>query len=201
MSIGILFGFVVLVLLVWGLRGRKKQNKEWVKEERYEESGAWLDKRTGERGTYGSLDEEMEQERKGQAKRLKINELAHIVRSYCFAEYPGFGALSDVQTKACLAFVKTQAVALVAVIEKMTEGDETNIPEPAATAETQGAALKKRVLDFSFDHFPKLLDLEIEVIKKFDRVAGAMADAIVTEIERQKILFSSPPPLGPQDRI
>ena len=201
MGMGIFFGLLVLALLIWGLRSRKKQKTEWVKEERYDESGAWLDKRRGERGTYGSLDEEMEHERQDQSKRLKTNELAHVIRSYCFAEYPGFAALSEAQTKACLAFIKTQAAMLAAAIEKMTEGQEPVIPDALVAADTRGAALKKRVLDFSFDRFPKLLDLEIEVIKKFDQMAGSMADAIVVEIERQKILFPSPPPLAPQDKI
>lgn len=201
MSIGILFSLLVLALLIWGLRSQKKQKTEWIKEERYDESGAWLDKRTGERGTYGSLDEEMEQERQSQSKRLKINELTHAVRAYCFEEYPGFAALGDIQTRECLIFIKTQTAALVAAIEKMAEGQELPSLDYTATLETQGEALKKRVLDFAFDNFPKLLDLEIEVIKKFDRMAGAMVGRIVAEIERQKILFSEVLPDGRTNKI
>lgn len=197
----ILFGLLVLALLIWGLRSQKKQKKEWVKEERYDDSGAWLDKRTGERGTYGSLDAEMEEDKNKQSKQLKINELAYTIRSYCFEEYPGFVTLGDAETKVCLAFIKTQVAALVAVIEKITAGHESDNPNGPLAIETHSLALKKRVLDFSFDNFPKLLDLEIETIKKFDLVAGVIATSVVAEIERQKILFSTKPPLDLINKI
>ena len=197
----IFFGLLAIALLIWGLRSQKKQKKEWVKEERYDESGAWLDKRTGERGTYGSLDSEMEQDRKIQSNRLKTNELASVFRSYCFEEYPGFATLGDAETKACLAFIKVQAAALVAVIEKITAGQGSDSPSEPVSTEIHSLALKKRALDFSFDNFPKLLDLEIEMIKKFDLVAGCIAADITAEVERQKILFSTPPPASPVGKI
>jgi len=198
----ILFGLLLLVLLVWGLRSRKKEQTTWLKEERYDESGAWLDKRSGERGTFGSLDEEMEQERRDLSNRSNSKELAHLIRSYCFGEYPGFSSLADEATQQCLGFIQKQAAATISVLEKMLETSTVPTPlSPVQTDEQHRLALKKNVLDFSFDRFPKLLDLEIETIKEFDAWVERIVASILAEIERQKILFSSPSPLAPDHKI
>ena len=104
----LLFGLAVIALLILGWRSRKKQEKDWLKDERHDESGAWMDKRAGERGTYGSLDAEMEQSRQSVSKQNRINELARLVRTYFFEEYPDFHLLNDEQIKKHIAFSKTQ---------------------------------------------------------------------------------------------
>ncbi len=84
----ILFGLVVLALIIMGLRHRKKQDRKWLKEERYDESGAWIDKRAGERGTYGSRDREMEQERHLIRRSGNIEGLIHTIQTHCFEQFP-----------------------------------------------------------------------------------------------------------------
>jgi hypothetical protein len=198
----IFIGLLLLALLAWGLRSRKKERTTWLKEERYEESGAWLDKRSGERGTFGSLDDEMEQERRSLRSQSNAKELSHLVRSYCLGAYPGFSSLADEPTQRCLGFIQKQAAAVVGAIEKMLE---TGAPPPPLSPPQADAphclALKKKVLDFSFDRFPKLLDLEIETIKKFDAWTEQIVASILAEIERQRILFPAPPPAAPSHKI
>lgn len=198
----ILFGLLLLVLLVWGLRSRKKEQTTWLKEERYEESGAWLDKRSSERGTFGSLDDEMEQERRNVRSQSNSKELSHLISSYCFRELPDFSSLEDAPTQQCLGFIQKQAATVISILEEMLETSTVPTPlSPVQTDERHRLALKKKVLDFSFDRFPKLLDLEIETIKEFDAWAEQIVASILAEIERQKILFSSPSPLLPSDKI
>ncbi|MBC7777273.1 MAG: hypothetical protein H7246_17705 [Phycisphaerae bacterium] len=181
----IAFGLLVLALIILGLRNRKKEKTAWVKEERYDESGQWIDKRSsGERGTYGSLDEEMEAKRRYIAKQSKISELAQIIQAFCFAQHPDFPSLSDEQIKRHLAFCKSEALGLFEQIEILTNGKEINIAETAFPADNLRTALKKQVLDFSFERFPKLLEAEIEQIKKFDLAAEYLASRILGEIER-----------------
>ncbi len=172
----ILFALLVLALVVLGLRNRKKQKKEWVKEERYEESGGWIDKRSGERGTYGALDEEMEANRHYIAKQSKISELALAVQGILFTQSRDFHRLSDQQVKSHLAFCKSEIGGLFEYIEQITNGRTVNIAETSFAPDVLRAALKKQVLDFSFERFPKLLDLEIEQIQKFDLAAEQVAE-------------------------
>ena len=116
---GIAFGLFVLVILIVALLNRRKQNKAWVQEERHDESGAWVDKRAGERGTYGSLDAEMEQERRKLKRQGQVTELSRLIRDYAFEHYPGFHSLSDAQIKAYSTFVKNQVAQWLAVVEQL----------------------------------------------------------------------------------
>jgi len=183
---GILFGLFVLVVLIVGLANRRKQNKAWLKEERRDESGAWVDKRAGERGTYGSLDAEMEQERSDIARQGRANELARLIRDFAFEHHPDFHTLSDAQIRIYSDFAKKQAAQLFAAIEKLLTGQALAFPEtpPPETAYSQ--SLKKRVLDFSYQHFPALLDLDIETLKLFDRYAANLAAILAEKIEEIK---------------
>ena len=183
---GILFALFVIVILIVALLNRRKQNKIWVKEERHDESGAWVDKRAGERGTYGSLDAEMEQERRDRLQQGRINELARIIRDYAFEHYPGFHSLSDTQIKDYNVFVKKQVAGLYDVIDKMSDGFTLDLNDPLPSETPHTLALKKSILDFSFERYPALLDLEIETIKQFDRYAGKVANALTGKIEEFK---------------
>ena len=103
---GIAFGIIVLILIILAVWNRRKADKAWVKEERYEDSGAWIDKRAGERGTYGSLDEEMERERLYVSRQNRINELARIIRDFAFEHVDGFHLRSDAEIKTYAAFAR-----------------------------------------------------------------------------------------------
>lgn len=180
---GIIFGLAVLVLLFLGLWNRKKQDKKWVTEDRYDESGAWIDKRAGERGTYGSLDEEREKERQHLSRAGKTGDLLFLLQTYCMEHYPRFHTLSDEQIKKFLFFSKTQAKAFIEATGALLEGQ---LPDDIQEGrnETHRMSLKKRILDFSYDHFPQLLDLELDAIKRFDRLCGQLSDAVIGLAER-----------------
>ena len=178
----ILFGLFVLAILVLGLINRKKSKKQWLKEERYEESGAWIDKRAGERGTWGSLDEEMDNARKHVAKAGRVTALADVVRNYAFEQYPGFHDLKDGQIKKFSVFVRSQAAQMIAVFEQIKHGET---PEPVRASYSnndQVTALKKQILDFAYQHYPSLLDLDIPTIRQLDELAGAWAGELLGRI-------------------
>lgn len=179
---GITFGLIVLVLLLAGLYYQRKKNKTWVAEERYEESGDWIDKRSGERGTFGSLDAEREHERKSLVQQGQINELARLLRAYCFEQYPGFNDLSDVQIKSFTNFARSQAKQWLKHIESYLNRQPPTLPTPEAD-NAHALALKKIILDFSYTHFPKLLNLELEQLQDVDQLAASIAAAHLKEIE------------------
>jgi len=180
----IVFVLIVLVLIILGLRNRKKEKKEWVKEERFEESGAWIDKRSGERGTYGSLDEEMEANRLFIAQKSKVNELMQAIQSFYFAQYPGFHSLSDAQIKGHLALAKSECSRLFEQINDLLEGGNISVASADSQPGELRSALKKAVLDFSWERFPKLLDLEIEKIRQFDLATEQVAQRLLEDLGR-----------------
>lgn len=180
----ILFALLVLALLVLGVLNRKKSKREWIKEERHDESGIWIDKRSGERGTFGSLDEEMESNRKYIAKQAKVSELAQIMQHFCAIQTAEYQKLSSEKTPRFFAFCKSEADWLLGHVENFTRdqpGSISNIQYPPNPLRDN---LKKRVLDFSFEHFPQLLELEIEQIKKFDNAAEQLSERTLQEMER-----------------
>lgn len=182
----ILFGLIVIALLVLGLRHRKKQDKKWLREERYEESGAWIDKRSGERGTYGSLDREMEQERRRISNLGKVEELVYLIQNHCVEYFPEGFSTKDPAGKEWLVFTKTRAAAFIRVIGQLPGGEVPELPEPPAEDHEKNASLKKKILDYSYEQFPDLLNLDLEVIKKFDLLARQLSDAVTEETERVK---------------
>jgi len=180
----IVFGLIVLVLIVFGLRNRKKEKKEWVKAERFEESGDWIDKRSGERGTYGSLDEEMEANRLFIAQKSKVSELTQAVQSFYFAQYPDFQTLTDAQIKSHLAYSKSEFFRLFDQIDVLLKGRDIQLTASEFLPDTLRSALKKVVLDFSWVQFPKILDLEIEKIRQFDIAAEEVAGRLLGDLGR-----------------
>ena len=180
----IAFALLVLALIILGLRNRKKEKKEWIKEERYDERGAWIDKRSGERGTYGSLDEEMEATRQYIARQSKVSELALAVQSFCFAQHDDFQNLSNEKKKKHLAFCKSEIAGLFEQGEELTNGRSVSLADTSFQPNALRSGLKKLVLDFSFDRFPKLLELEIEQIQQFDLAAEQMSNRVLAEIDR-----------------
>ena len=180
----IVFGLLILALILLGLRNRKKEKKEWVKEERFEESGAWIDKRSGERGTYGSLDDEMEANRHYIARQSRIAELSQAVQSFYFAQYPNFYTLSDEQIKGHLALLKTEISRLFEQIEDLLKGGTIQTGSSDFPANELRFALKKVLLDFSWERFPPLLDLEITKIKQYDQATEHAAQRLLEHLAR-----------------
>jgi len=180
----ILFGLIVLALIIAGLRRRKKQDRKWLQEERYDESGAWIDKRGGERGTYGSRDREMEQERMRISRSGKIEGLVLLAQDHCLERYPALSPLEKGAERRWLALIRGKAAAFVAVIGQLLEGRTPGQPARPARNDAGRDALKKKILDYSYDRFPALLDLDLDMIKQFDGMAAQLADEIAGLTER-----------------
>jgi hypothetical protein len=162
MLVETLFALAFLALLAAGLYQQRKMKKGWLEEERYYESGDWIDKRAGERGTFGSLDREREQERKAVARQTRIRELAEFLR-----DLPG------AQTAQNSAFFKDKAVAITVLVEKWLAGEKPVPTPPSVALDEQAQTRKKQVLQHLFQQYPKLLDLDVDDIKRLDdQVAG-----------------------------
>ncbi len=171
----IAFGLLVLVLIALAVWRRRKENNDWIAEERHEESGGWLDKRSGERGTYGSLDAEREAERHALNRQGRINDLALELRNYAFEYIPGFHQRSDEQIKAYNTLARQQVAVFFAMVEALKNGRE---PEPVTAAPPAGAhaqALQKILLNAAYSQFPWLLDQEIRILRQLDQAAGKIA--------------------------
>lgn len=181
----IVFGLFILILLAVALYRRRQTRDTWVAEERREESGAWIDKRAGERGTYGSLDAEREQERKTVAQQGRTIELARLVRTYAFEHYPGFHALSDAQLKAFSTSARLKVAQLFDTIEALLvagrgAGQQAT---PTAPDNAHAGAVKTILLDYAYAQFPALLDLDLDTIKSLDQYCAGVADALLADIE------------------
>ena len=159
-----LISLLLITLLVMALRARKKADKTWLQEERYEESGRWLDKRAGERGTYGSLDREMESERTALARETRINGLALLLRDLAAGQASG-------ERKKIGAF-KPKAQEIITLTEKWLAGSRPPLDGKAPASEEMAAARKKQVLQYLFQEYPKLLELEVGDVRAFDGLIG-----------------------------
>jgi hypothetical protein len=177
--IELFFGLAVLALLVIGLQRRKNEKKRWVEEERHDESGRWIDKRPGERGTFGSLDEEMESNRQYIARQAKTVELARLAQNFCFERLPDFHRLSEKGLKEHFSRCQSEASMLLLVAEKMAQGAPPG-PVPASDgANDRAILLKKMVLSFLYAEYPRLLDAEIEQLKRLDLAAAHFAERVM----------------------
>lgn len=183
---GIAFALFILVVLGIGIFNRRRQNRTWVREERYDESGAWVDKRAGERGLFGSLDEERETERRLLARQGQGGELARRVREYCFEHYPDFHALSDAQIRVFLDFLKGKAGEYVVLLGDFAAGRIPAEPASQAAKNEHLPALKSKLLDFAYERYPALLDLDIDVLKLLDRHTEVLAAELIARIEALK---------------
>jgi hypothetical protein len=178
----IAFGLLILAIVVVGLINRGRQKRDWLQEERHEESGAWVDKRPGERGTFGSLDRERENERAAIVRQGRVNELGRLVRDYMIEHYPGFHTRSDDQIKTFTVFARSRSGELISVIGELIEGRLPELPVQTSSGALHTPALKKMAMDFSYANFPALLDMDLEAIKMFDRVCGVFAEQILEGI-------------------
>jgi hypothetical protein len=181
---GIVFGLFLLAVLIAGLLHRRHENIKWQREERHEESGAWVDKRSGERGTYGSLDAEREAERHALSRQGRINDLALDIRNYAFEHIPDFHSRSDADIRNFTALARSEAVRLFSAAEALLNSQMPDAQD-AAGNDPHAKALKKMLLDFSYEQFPQLLDLELDAIRLFDRFAAGIADGLLEKMKTQ----------------
>jgi hypothetical protein len=158
--IGIIIGLLLVALLGIGLYRRRKEDQAWVAEERYEESGAWIDKRSGERGTYGSLDRERETERVTAFQQGRLNALSDELET--LLQLP---ARSLRRSKGALVEWLSLAENLLktGAIPAMTTTLALN--EPALSA-------KKLMLSRLYDWYPELLSAEITQLQHLDAHTG-----------------------------
>ncbi|MCB9305682.1 MAG: hypothetical protein H6565_03705 [Lewinellaceae bacterium] len=180
----IAFGIAVVLILVIGLVNRRKQKRAWVQEERYDESGNWIDKRSGERGTYGSLDAEREQERASLSRQGKIAELADLIRAFAAANAIASHEGSDTQKREFNTATRRHAAEMIEMIESLLAGKEPASPVTTGQDGALASALKKQALDFSYARFPALLDLDLEQIRKYDALTGAWAAKVCSELQQ-----------------
>ncbi len=183
MMLEIFFGLFVLVTITIALLRRKKENKTWVKSERYEESGDWLDKRVGERGTYGSLDREMEEARQSVAREGRAAELAQMIRDFAFESYPGFHEKSDNAIRSYMTFLKGESIQFIKILEKILQQDWPDPVIPASNSETLSPMLQKKILDFEYNKYPALLDLEVNALQQLDEYTLAWSIKLLQKIK------------------
>lgn len=176
----ILFGLLILVLLAVALLNRRREKKTWLREERYDESGSWIDKRAGERGTYGSLDAEREAERHTLTRQGRINDLALDIRNFAFEHIPGFHERSTANIKAFTTEARDRANQLFSAIEALKTGQMPETQD-AAPDDPRTQALKKYMLNFSYEHCPWLLDQDLEAIQQLDRYVAVIAQNLLAK--------------------
>lgn len=175
----ILFAVLLALLIYLGWRSRKLRDQQWLNEERYEESGDWLDKRASERGTFGSLDAERESERRDLRREVKINQAAKIFEKF-FTENSSKnfeGTTADDRPNRSDNF-KTAARKFIELAEQTAAGavPATSSQPDALPATLQ--ILRKELLHFAYENYPQLLELEIETIQLFDRATGELVAGV-----------------------
>lgn len=180
--LNLVFALIILITLSVALYQRRKERKSWVQGERHEESGHWIDKRSGERGTYGSLDEEMEAARRHVAQQGRIGELTQLVRNFAFEQAPGFHDLSDAQIKDWNSLVRARAGELLTLASQFEAGKAAELAMQTTFADESTQALKKQILTFLYDRFPGLLAMDLDKIQQLDQFTGQWADALLGQI-------------------
>jgi hypothetical protein len=155
----LLFGCLVIALLGIGWYRRRQEDRAWYQQERHEESGEWIDKRPGERGTYGSLDREREAER---AAVFQAGRTRALAESMCrFLQMSATPLPAAVLQKAgrMMQLAETLATAKMIALP----------PNVSILEEEQVHALKKHVLDILYDYYPSILDADVQQIQYLDR--------------------------------
>ncbi len=178
----LIIALVILILIVAALLNRRRQRNSWVAEERRDESGNWIDKRSGERGAYGSLDAEMEAERYALTRKGRINDLALLLRSYAFEQVPQFHTGSDDQIKAFTTLARNRASQLFGQIDALLAGRMPEAEPVQTPVDEHQPAVKKLIMEYCYEQFPALFDMDLDRIKHFDRLANAMAGALVQQM-------------------
>jgi uncharacterized lipoprotein NlpE involved in copper resistance len=166
----IIIAVSIVVLLVVGFQNRKKEKKAWLREERYEDSGEWLDKRAGERGTYGRVDREMETDRKQAFREGQILELAKQL-----ANWSGLAETKN------WVFLKEKALEIMDLAEKTMASKSTPTPLSDISGES-ATALKKQILAWLYANTSLLERAEIEQIRDLDAAVERVAASVVRHV-------------------
>jgi hypothetical protein len=173
--------------LVWGLVNRKKRKTAWINEERFEESGSWIDKRSGERGTYGSLDDEMEANRQHISLQSKVSELAQSIQSEMSKQLPEFQTKTHDDLKRHFSLIKSELLDFFVQCQGLLKGKSVRqIPKNHAL-NPLATHLKKSVLNYSYQHFPELLQLDIKILKQLDDDCEIMCNRILSGLSTEHI--------------
>lgn len=143
--------------MLWPCTAAKKQDKDWIKEERYEESGDWIDKRPGERGSYGRLDREREAERADIYHAGRIQELIREIEKE-MDWIPGRHT----------RLIREKVDSLIVWVNMIQAGKNIAQPTDISVANEQAEVLKKIILKTFFDLFPDLLNADIQHLKFLD---------------------------------
>ncbi len=183
----IIFGIIIMVLLVWGLINRKKGKTAWIKEERFEESGSWIDKRSGERGTYGSLDDEMEANRQYISLQGKVSELAQSIQSLLSKQLPEFQTKTHDDLKRHFSLIKSELLDYFIQCQGLIKGKSVRQTPQVHALHPLASDLKKSVLNYSYQHFPELLQLDIEILKQLDADCELMCNRILSSLSTERI--------------
>ena len=180
----ILFGLAVLVLIGVAWYTRRQQKQEWIDNERYDESGDWLDKRSGERGTYGSLDSEMETSRKSTFKKGAELELARLIQSFAFEELDGFHTQEDDEILRFNKHSKKEATRVILLIEAVLKGKPFHSEEQEeGPSHPKADLLKKKMLEFTYAEFPAVLEQPIERIQAMDIEMGKVSEGLLRTVK------------------
>jgi LPXTG-motif cell wall-anchored protein len=167
--IGIIIGLLMVGLLGLGYYRRKKEDKAWVAEERYEESGDWIDKRSGERGTYGSLDRERESERAGIFQQGRLNALCDEL-----ADMLGIAPNTLRNNQQPLKGWLTLAEQLLKTQSIPPVSGKVNLQAPSIAA-------KKLLLARLYDWYPDLLSADIEQLQYLDAHTTQLVEKLATQ--------------------
>lgn len=178
----VVISIAILILLVLGIVNRRRQQSRWVAEERYEESGRWIDKRPGERGTFGTLDEEREAQRRTIARESRARELADLIRNYAFETIPAFKDQPDEAIQNFSRFTRKITGQILTAAGLLLEGQAPLASEKFIPDEFT-LATKKIILNYIFQVFPKLVDVDLELLKRFDDWVGFVASDIKKVID------------------
>lgn len=178
----IIFAILIVVLIAAALLHRRREKRSWLREERYDESGAWVDKRASERGTYGRLDAEREAERYALTRQGRISDLALDLRNFAFEHVPGFHERSDAQLRAFTQTAKAHAAELFAAAEALLDGQSPETAEPPSDTHPLAEMLKKRILHALYDQYPALLDLDLDVIRQLDQYVVGKAAGLLNVV-------------------
>ncbi len=169
------FSIAILLLLVLGLWQRNKKEKALRQDEAADESGEWIERRSGERGTYGMLDRERETARKHIHYQSQIDELALLVRRWFFESYPGYHALEDHRLRGHTQFCKAQLLDFARQLPVLPKA-----VDPPAMTHTGDPTLCQIIRQFSFQLYPGMLDLDTESLQRLDTRVGLLASDLIS---------------------
>ena len=179
----ILFSLFIVVVLLIALVLRRRERKAWEAKERFEESGAWIEKRPSERGTFGPIDAANEAERYAISRKGRMNDAALDIRNYAFEHIAGFHQRSDEEIRAFTAAARSQITALFDLLDKWESGGDFPLPKTTPIESAHSNAIKKIILDALYEQYQWLLEEDIEPLRQLDRLALVSATLVLASLK------------------